>query len=199
MAATGVVVPLTFHSQSASAPATGRGGYTVTVEPPGPHAREGLIATGTVNGKSWQYTVGAPIKQGPDRGEQVVTAAGPAFVPVQRMTTTIPFPGAGIPTAALFSPQWGEQTAGMYGTVRSGVDHLTVRLTNGTALTLHPVAAFGLRLVAFAVPTGAVIVRVIGGRKFFAVGTSFSTKSNTLHWGAYDATGQKVASGEFTY
>jgi len=319
VAATGVVVPLTFHSQSASAPATGRGGYTVTVEPPGPHAREGLIATGTVNGKSWQYTVGAPIKQGPDRGEQVVTAAGPAFVPVQRMTTTIPFPGAGIPTAALFSPQWGEQTAGMYGTVRSGVDHLTVRLTNGTALTLHPVAAFGLRLVAFAVPTGAVIVRVtaysrtgvistatpyyddaqdanwdvwfkpgqhspprgsgtagsgilggqtwsvsaatgpwgvcflvfgntmcepltstgfvmsagsgrvevsvgeadptvtmvvifnvhgkditvrpvtVGGRKFFAVGTSFSTKSNTLHWGAYDATGQKVASGEFTY
>lgn len=319
LAATAVVVPLSFHPQASPAPATGRGGYTVTVEPPGPHAPEGLIATGTVNGKSWQYTVGAPIKQGPHSGEQVVTAAGPAFVPVQQVTTNIPFPGAGTPTAVIFFPQWGEQTAGLYGAVRSGVDHLTVRLTNGTTLTLHPVAAFGQRLVAFAVPRGAVIVRVtaysrtgvistatpyydyarnaqwdvwfkpgehspprasgkigsgvldgqawsvsaatgpwgvcfivfgnsfcepltstnfvmsggsgrvevsvgeagptvatvvifhtpgqdipvrlvtIGGRKFFAVGTSFSTKSNTLYWSAYDATGRKVASGEFAY
>lgn len=181
-----VVVPLSFHPQAA-APATGQHGshakYAVTVQPPGPDAPEGLIATGTVNGKNWQYTVGAPGKDGASRGEQMVTASGPAFVPVQRQPEQLFVPRSDS-APAYFDPQWGETTAGLYGAVRSDVDHLTVRLTNGTTLTLHPVAAFGARLIAFAVPRGAVIVRVTAYSRtgVLATATPYYDSAQDAQW-----------------
>jgi len=45
-----------------------------------------------------------------------------------------------------------------YGAVRADVTYVAVRLDNGTVLMLHPVAVYGVRAVAFAVPVGAGIV-----------------------------------------
>ena len=44
-----------------------------------------------------------------------------------------------------------------YGAVRADVTYVAVRLGNGTVLILHPVAVYGVRAVAFAVPVGAGI------------------------------------------
>lgn len=45
-----------------------------------------------------------------------------------------------------------------YGAVRTDVTYVAVRLGNGTVLVLHPVAVYGVRAVAFAVPVGAGVV-----------------------------------------
>lgn len=158
VAATGVVVPLSVHSQASPAPATNRGGYTVTVEPPGPHAPEGLIATGTINGKSWQFAVSRPGTGGLDHDYQYLLASGPAFGPAQQ--DSVPVLGTDGSDPADFSPVGGRRTFLQVAAVGRYVTGLTVSLTNGTRLTLHPVTAFGVRLVAFGVPAGAVITDV---------------------------------------
>ena len=45
-----------------------------------------------------------------------------------------------------------------YGAVLADVTYVAVRLGNGTVLILHPVAVYGVRAVAFAVPVGAGVV-----------------------------------------
>jgi hypothetical protein len=45
-----------------------------------------------------------------------------------------------------------------FGAVAADVSYVTVRLGNGTVLTLRPVTVFGARVVAFALPAGAEIV-----------------------------------------
>ena len=45
-----------------------------------------------------------------------------------------------------------------YGAVRADVTYVAVRLGNGTVLLLHPVAVYGVRAVAFAVPVGAGVL-----------------------------------------
>src|ERR1700677_569329 len=50
--AAAVFTPLAVHWGASPPPSTGS--YTVTVQPPGPHSPPGEIASGTLNGKSWQ-------------------------------------------------------------------------------------------------------------------------------------------------
>jgi hypothetical protein len=45
-----------------------------------------------------------------------------------------------------------------YGPVQADVSYVKVTLDNGTVLTLHPVTAHGVRVVAFATPANAMIV-----------------------------------------
>jgi len=56
----------------------------------------------------------------------------------------------------------GGKTQAQFGAVAADVSYVTVRLGNGTVLTLHPVTVFGVRVVAFAVPAGAEIVSATG-------------------------------------
>jgi hypothetical protein len=47
-----------------------------------------------------------------------------------------------------------------YGAVRANVSYVTVRLGDGTVLTLHPARVYGARVMAFAIPMGAPILSV---------------------------------------
>jgi hypothetical protein len=142
-------VPSLLHRSAAPAPVAPVGGYPVTVQAPGPHSAPGLIASGTIDGQSWQLTATKP-----GSGEQFFTTSGPAFGGDQG-------PQAGFPLAvdslvpASFSGLICGPVQVQYGAVRSDVTYVAVRLDNGTVLILHPVAVYGVRAVAFAVPVGA--------------------------------------------
>ena len=73
-------VPSLLHRSAALGPATQTGGYTVTVQAPGPHPAPGLIASGTIDGQRWQLTAAKPGTGAPGPGGgQVFTTSGPAF------------------------------------------------------------------------------------------------------------------------
>src|SRR5690349_5048618 len=156
VAAGAVAVPSLRHAATQS-PATAR--YTVTIQPPGPHSPSGLIASGTVNGKRWQIVAHKPGTEGAGRGRQEVIGSGPAFGP-----TGLAASGSAFTTAHAAPVTFAGFSAGpsqaAYGPVAADVSYVTVRLGNGTVLTLHPVRLYGVRLVAFAVPEGAPVASV---------------------------------------
>lgn len=164
--AVAVVVPLAAHAHSTPAPAEHTrgtpappaGSFTVTVRPPGPHAAPGLIATGTINGKSWQFSVARPGVGVSESYYQQLTGSGPGFGPRQ-VTSVTKLSGDGL-VPAYFGALASQRADIQYAAVRGDVARLLVALTDGTRLTLHPVAAFGARVVAFGVPRGAVITSV---------------------------------------
>lgn len=166
MVAAAAVVPVALHAGGTPAP-TGHtrgtpgpavGSFTVTVQPPGPHAAPGLIATGTINGKSWQFSVARPGTGVVQSYYQQLTASGPGFGP--RQVTSVPKLSADSWVPASFDALGSQRADIQFAAIGGDVSRLIVRLTNGTRLTLHPVAAFGARLVAFGVPRGAVITSV---------------------------------------
>lgn len=55
-------VPSLLHQMAAPAPVSPAKAepYTVTVQAPGPHSAPGLIASGTIDGRSWQFTAAKP-------------------------------------------------------------------------------------------------------------------------------------------
>jgi hypothetical protein len=164
--ATAVAIPLTMHVQASPVPETGPGQYSVVVDPHDPKYFPGVVAMGMVNGKKWQFNVLPPGADGASRGAQYVElyppdgtdfAAGPNYRKIQ--VTALSAKLLGSSPAGL----WGMDAANAvaeFGVVQADVAHLTVTLTNGATLTLHPVPEYGARLVVFVVPRGAVIVRV---------------------------------------
>ena len=156
--AAAVLVPLTLHSQASPEPATGPGHYTVTVRPPGPHAPAGVIATGTINGKSWQFAVSRPGTGGLGHDYQFLMASGQGFGSPQK--DSVPVLSTDGSDPATFAAIGGQGTIVQFAAVGGDVTRLTVSLTNGTKLTLYPVTAFGVRVVAFGVPAGAVITEI---------------------------------------
>jgi hypothetical protein len=151
-----IATPAIRHWQAAPPPATPANRYTVTVQGPGPHSPAGLIASGTVNGKRWQVIASRPGTGGVGRNQQNVMASGPAFEPdgfnsvMDRLA-----PDSSQPVA--FEAFRAGPNQGQFGPVRADVSYAKVRLSNGVVLTLRPVTVYGVRLVAFAAPTGAVI------------------------------------------
>jgi hypothetical protein len=146
-------VPSLLHRPAAPGLAIQSGHYTVTVQAPGPHSAPGLIASGTIDGQRWQLTASKP---GGGPGGQIVTTSGPAF---GGDTASGPAPTVDSAVPVLFYPGLtGGNAQVQYGAVRADVTYVTVRLGNGTVLTLHPVAVDGVRAVAFAVPVGSGIV-----------------------------------------
>jgi hypothetical protein len=152
-----IATPAIRHWQAAPAPATPAKHYTVTVQVPGPHSLAGLIASGTVNGKRWQLTASRPGTEGPDRGQQYITAFGPALGPGMNAGGPSFAPDTDSAAPVLFDGFSGGQAQVQYGAVRADVWYVKVRLGNGTVLTLHPVTVYGVRVVGFAAPAGAVI------------------------------------------
>jgi hypothetical protein len=140
-------VPSLLHRPAAPSP------YAATVQAPGPHPAPGLIAAGTIDGKRWQLTEAKPASGGPPgSGEPVVTASGPAFG-----GNAVSGPALAVDSAdpVLFSGLAAGNVQVQYGAVRADVTYVAVRLGNGTVLILRPVAVYGVRAVAFAIPAGA--------------------------------------------
>jgi hypothetical protein len=100
--AAGVAAIVVLTRQSASltpvTPIVSPGGYTVTVQPPGPHAPAGLIASGTINGQAWEVTADQPGTHRAGSGRQNIRFQGPLFgdarsvevIPALRADSAVP-------------------------------------------------------------------------------------------------------------
>jgi hypothetical protein len=164
--AVGVITVPSLHRLAGPAPVPGSGHYTVTVQPPGPGSRAGLIASGTVNGKRWE--IGADKPQAGHDIQQLYTS-GPAYGPEEGIAA----PNRPVGTDPVFFQSAGSGTIqSEYGTVRADVSYVTVRLGNGTVLTLHPVTVYGTRVIAFAFPGNAVIVNAIAYSRHGEIATA---------------------------
>ena len=158
VAAATVGIPSVVGAVRHSAPPTSS--YTATVQAPGPHAPAGLIASGTVNGKRWALTADKPGSSGVGPDQQFF-ASGAAFGSARLAYTGPPLNGGDL-YPVNFIVLAGGPTQVQFGAVRADVSYVTVKLGNGTVLTLHPVKVYGGRAVAFAVPLGAPIDDAIG-------------------------------------
>lgn len=154
---TGLATLLPSHRYTISSSASG--GYTVTVQAPGPRAPAGEIASGSINGRPWQITAEKPGTDGAARGMQLILGSGPAAGPAGMSAAGAPLAANGADPVAWQEYGMGNSTAqGQFGAVRADVSYVTIRLSNGTVLTLQPVTVYGVRAVAFAAPLGATII-----------------------------------------
>ena len=163
-----IAVPALRHDASEN-PAAPR--YTATVQPPGPHSPPGLIASGTVNGKYWQVTVGKPGAGGAGPGQQFAQASGPAFGP-DELNSSGPALAPDSTEPVSFNAMSSEPSQAQFGAVRADVSYLTVRLGNGILLTLHPVKVWGVREVAFTIPVGATITEATAYSRHGVIATA---------------------------
>jgi hypothetical protein len=138
-------VPAFTHQQALPAPAVSRSAR-VTVNPPGPHAPAGLIASGLIGTTPWNLSV-----VGANSDNCVFTGTGLSFSACDE------YPGQ--PNAAAPISWLGEgggtdanPSFVSFGQVWKGVVSARVELSDGTVLTLHPARVDGLRFVAFAIP-----------------------------------------------
>jgi hypothetical protein len=154
--AVAVIAVPSLHRLAAPAPAPESGHYTVTVQPPGPGSPTGLIASGTINGQRWQLVTDKPGTDGATRGNQEITVSGPAFQ--NPMTGIVPDLSTGHADPVAFAGLGLPSAEAEYGPVQADVSYVKVTLDNGTVLMLRPVAAYGARVVAFAIPATAGIV-----------------------------------------
>jgi hypothetical protein len=170
--------------------------YTVTVQAPGPHSAPGLIASGTIDGQSWQFTAAKP---GP--GGQMFTTSGPAFGVAATSQPGLALALGWLPDESA-DPVSFSDTSGwvltrgpvqvQYGAVQADVTYVAVRLGNGTVLVLHPVAVYGIRAVAFAVPVGTGIVDATAYSRYgeIAAATPFNAPSGVAAFGVWLKPGQ---------
>jgi hypothetical protein len=153
--AVGVITVPSLHRLAGPAPVPGSGHYTVTVQPPGRGSPTGLIASGTINGKYWQLVAGKPGAGGATAIDQEIYLSGPALE--NAMTAIAPELSPQQEPVA-FAEVGILPVEAQYGPVQADVSYVKVTLGNGTVLMLHPVTAYGARVVAFATPMNATIV-----------------------------------------
>ena len=168
-AAAGVIAVPALRQAATEHPAAPR--YTATVQPPGPHAPPGLIASGTVNGKRWQLVAGQPGAGGAGRGQQIFLASGPA-IGADSVSSSNPVIAPDAAHPVLFLELSCGTAQVQYGAVRADVAYVKVRLGNGIVLTLRPVKVWGIREVAFAVPVGAEIVEATAYSRHGVIATA---------------------------
>jgi len=158
-AAAAVLVPLNAHWQASPAPANSH--YTVTVYPPGPHTPANEIAYGTVNGKSWRILMSKTIGVINGQSGDCTIWSGPAFGEAPGYLPSNegcqPPSGATPADPVVYGLGMGgfigEIAQGYSAAVAPDVSYVTVTLTNGTVLTLHPATVYGSRYIAFALPS----------------------------------------------
>ena len=92
-----------------------------------------------------------------------------------------------------FSTTTGGAAQILVGAVRGDVSYVTVRLDDGTVLTLHPVAVYGTRAVALAVPAAARIISATAYSRHGEIATAipFSQPGQVALFGAWLKPGQQ--------
>ncbi len=184
--AAGVAVPVLLHQQAAQPALIGPRHPTVTVSPAGPHAPAGLIASGTAGGRHWRLTASRPGPAGAAHASQCFTAisarsCGP--VPGSR-------PGRSDPVS--FTGTSDGFTDVQFGPVNAAVRYVTVRLSDGEALSLHPVSVYGTRFVAYALPRSLQVssITASSARGELASTIPFNAPDATLDTGVWLPPGQ---------
>jgi hypothetical protein len=122
--------------------------YHVTVNPPRPGDPAGLIGSGAINGKRWRITLTGSGKN--------ITAGGPGLPDIEITPET---PGRGDDPVSFSGG--GSTLTDEIGILRADVTVVTMRLANGTLLTLRPVEYDGVRWIAVALPRRMGITNVI--------------------------------------
>jgi hypothetical protein len=190
----GVGYPALAHRQAAPPPVTPAHKHvSVTVVPPGPRAHAGMIATGTIDGRSWQVYTDNPKTNGAP-GQVCVGASGQAF-------------GGSGPQPVCFSPSPAGSTnpvefeglavggvQASFGQVDAAVSYVLVRLSDGSTLKLIPVEVYGTRSVAFASPTSLAVISATAyrgdGRYLTAI--PFNPPDGVPVFGLWQSPGQPV-------
>jgi hypothetical protein len=155
LVAAAIAIPLGVLHVGPTPPTTRPRHYHVSVSPPGPGARRGLVASGVVDGRKWQVTV---------QHEQGVTGYCYTYAAGLMNCDADPLPRAtssGDPVS--FTGSAGTADPVSIGTVRSDVAYFTMSFTNGQVLTLHPVDVLGRRYARFfaiEVPYDAAVTEV---------------------------------------
>ena len=200
--------PSLLHRSAAPVPVAPVGRpYTVTVQAPGPHSPPGEIALGTIDGQRWQFTAAKPGTDGAGPGEQTFTASGPAFGGHAGSQPGSVLAVYSLPDPVFFFGVTRGPVQVQYGAVRADVAYVAVRLGNGTVLTLHPVAVYGARAVAFAIPVGAGIVNATAYSRHGEISAAvpFNAANGTADFGVWLKAGQhgrarasgRIGSGTF--
>jgi hypothetical protein len=160
-AAGALAVPSLVHRTAAPAPAAPAKSYTVTVQAPGRGSPPGVIALGTINGQRWWIIADRAGADFTHQDQQDIIVEGPAVgAPEGSDQYVPPLSTAGNPGPVSFIGITSGPAQVQVGAVQADVSYVTVRLGNGTVLTLHPVSVYGTRAVAFALPMGAEITEV---------------------------------------
>lgn len=143
IAAGAVLGPTVIRSQLIAPPAGPQpvSHYSVTVSPPPPGAKAGVIAVGGINGWHWQAILSGS-------GKDVGATFGKDFSLVA-VGDAVPLPG-GFPS--FDSEEIGTARTAYVGPVGAEVSDLTVSLSNGQTLTLRPQPWAGHRYVAMILP-----------------------------------------------
>jgi hypothetical protein len=162
--------------RSPSLPPVAPGSPAVTVNPPGPGAPPGLIASGTVGSRAWRASV-TPPRHG---SACLVTVAGRDCVIRARPGSPVDLQGGYVTPGYLT----------LAGPVQPQVTRVDVLLGDGEQLTLQPVAAYGSRWVAFALPYHMKITRVeaYAGRAVYRYTIPFNgppAQYPSPKWGSY--------------
>jgi hypothetical protein len=157
-----LAAPSVLHRTAAPAPASpGQQHYTVTVQAPGRDSTPGVIALGTINGQRWWIIADRPGADTSHLGQQDIVIDGPAVgAPDGSDQYVSPLGTAGGPGPVSFIGITSGTAQVQVAAVQANVSYVTVRLGNGTVLTLHPVGVYGTRAVAFAIPMRATITEV---------------------------------------
>jgi hypothetical protein len=159
-----VGVPALTRQQALPAPTTNH--IRVTVNPPGPHAPAGLIASGLIGSEPWNVTVksldsNSCVFEG--NGMSLVACSADQVQPTA--AAPISFEGEGgdgspVPVNISFGEVWKD------------VASARVELSDGTILTLHPAEVDGSRFVAFASPVSLSVDSVTAYSRSGAIATA---------------------------
>ncbi len=189
--AVAVVATPSLHRLVSPPPANPANQYTVTVQPPGLDALAGVVATGTVNGKFWALAMYPSGSSRTGRGQQLVVPYGPAFGRSAALISDAVLVTDGTGPVSFTGVSSGSNQA-QYGVVQADVSYVTVRLGNGTVLTLHPNTLYSIRAVAFAVPVGATIISATAYSNHGEIATAipFNNPHGVATFGAWLKPGQ---------
>jgi len=164
VAAAVVGVPAFTHQEALPVPTTSH--IRVTVNPPGPHAPAGLIASGLIGSNPWNVSVMSPSSNNcafEGNGMSIVACTGDQGQPTA--AAPISFEGEGsdgspVPVNITFGEVWKD------------VVSARVELSDGTILTLHPTEVDGSRFVAFASPVSVPVDSVTASSRSGAIATA---------------------------
>jgi hypothetical protein len=137
-----VVLPSLIHHSGAT-PMSSRH-YKVTVQDLGSTVKGGVVGAGTINNRRWRVVLDRSMGDGCAPRPYLLICGSTYDVPAGSREVNLSATGGG-------------STQFQLGTVGADVTRVVIRLSNGTALDLWPVSAYGHRWVAIAAPPNAIV------------------------------------------